>query len=616
MLFFLQSLRSPIARRHIESVKVFGKSGEHLVDISVSFRCYCCHPFLIPEQPPEFATLSATSAVTKEAYANEFHKMKQVVLSEVRSLKRTNVDNRVNAANPQRPSCQSATCSLSDLTGSWTDMSDEEEVEEEEDDLRIVANFSEAEEEEEKTRDEEVEEKKCPHRASFNMRQVKFRDSYDLIRGSLQKTSTEMVQSAVQRTSCREFASSAPESEINLGPPKLCNCCRDLNHIPSLCPDLLHFSETLLGSRRHVDVLTTKIRDFPYSVLDHPIDELRVMPIPSDKRLFKNDLKDGEEITDQRLQQFLSMCRNLGFKTALDMICGYLFVDVLVLATLLQFSALFLSKTFGGINLLEYASVSRLGFDLLLEDACRQVGGREGVAFISNYTEFLKWSNGRFGGFNTCSDYGKSLVPNNFYQPSLDYEKMQSILLAIDKTTHYGTALESKMPWTEHAYHGPGSTLVKSMNELVCTRKFVEHYKRPNAMRNTYFLVECTISFPEAAQDRLKYFVPVIRRRTISRCDLSSYQNSQFEKFGLKMDEKSEINVSDFADQRQSLSMEYLLLLKDLGVEILEVHSVLSAYATPIFAPIVRKLLKMKCNEPLSFKKSWFKLLVRGGGEV
>lgn len=82
------------------------------------------------------------------------------------------------------------------------------------------------------------------------------------------------------------------------------------------------------------------------------------------------------------------------------------------------------------------------------------------------------------------------------------------------------------------------------------------------------------------------------------------------------MDEKSEINVSDFADQRQSLSMEYLLLLKDLGVEILEVHSVLSAYATPIFAPIVRKLLKMKCNEPLSFKKSWFKLLVRGGGEV
>ena len=92
--------------------------------------------------------------------------------------------------------------------------------------------------------------------------------------------------------------------------------------------------------------------------------------------------------------------------------------------------------------------------------------------------------------------------------------------------------------------------------------------------------------------------------------DLSPHQRSMASRLNLRFDSKSEINVGDFMDQKQSLSIEYLLLLLQLGVKLLEVHSVVTSHASEIFAPMVGKLLSLKAEEKGSFRRSWYKLIV------
>ena len=166
----------------------------------------------------------------------------------------------------------------------------------------------------------------------------------------------------------------------------------------------------------------------------------------------------------------------------------------------------------------------------------------------------------------------------------------------------------TKMPYTDYTSHGPSSSLVYFMNSLIQNGQFESYYKSKD-MTKTYYLLRVVIHYPVEAQEKMKWFVPTLRKRNVYLEDLSPFQREMIERLGIHFDDKNKINIGDFNDQELSLSLEYCLTLCKIGVQILRVNHVEEAYAFPIFRKVIQNLLQLKAKEKMTFRKSLFKLL-------
>lgn len=166
----------------------------------------------------------------------------------------------------------------------------------------------------------------------------------------------------------------------------------------------------------------------------------------------------------------------------------------------------------------------------------------------------------------------------------------------------------TKMPYTDYTSHGPSSSLVYFMNSLIQNGQFESYYKSKD-MSKTYYLLRVVIHYPVEAQEKMKWFVPTLRKRNVYLEDLSPFQREMIERLGIHFDDKNKINIGDFNDQELSLSLEYCLTLCKIGVQILRVNHVEEAYAFPIFRKVIQNLLQLKAKEKMTFRKSLFKLL-------
>ena len=270
------------------------------------------------------------------------------------------------------------------------------------------------------------------------MRTVHFRDSFFLLRSSLERCSKELVDTAIQKTQCREYphAIGRHGTKINIDENKSCECCRKMAFLPDSCPEALQFASLALGSVQHVDVLQKKML-FPYKILDLPLDTLRQMDLPS-LDFYQDELNEGKIVTAADHEKVTQDCRSMGIRSAYEMMILYLFIDCMSLSSLLHFASRFLADQFGGQNILEYFSVSRFAYDLIIDSACKQIG-TEGIEYISSIAQYASWSDGVLGGFNSNSFYGRMLRTNNILIPGFDSSKLQDCILPIDRVSHYGT---------------------------------------------------------------------------------------------------------------------------------------------------------------------------------
>ena len=161
----------------------------------------------------------------------------------------------------------------------------------------------------------------------------------------------------------------------------------------------------------------------------------------------------------------------------------------------------------------------------------------------------------------------------------------------------------TKMPYTDYTSHGPSSSLVYFMNSLIQNGQFESYYKSKD-MSKTYYLLRVVIHYPVEAQEKMKWFVPTLRKRNVYLEDLSPFQREMIERLGIHFDDKNKINIGDFNDQELSLSLEYCLTLCKIGVQILRVNHVEEAYAFPIFRKVIQNLLQLKAKEKMTFRKS------------
>lgn len=144
------------------------------------------------------------------------------------------------------------------------------------------------------------------------------------------------------------------------------------------------------------------------------------------------------------------------------------------------------------------------------------------------------------------------------------------------------------------------------MNERLKTGSFFDYY---SAFKNKYFLIECQLAFSESVQDKLKSFVPVIRKSESSSTMFSAYQNDVIERMNITFDRRTPINVSDFSIQWQSLSLSYLQLLHRLGVQIITIRSCCTAFAAPVLKRLASRILTLKSRSQTAFFRNLIKLI-------
>ena len=457
-----------------------------MIRIDINFFCLACFPQDLLSVCPPYAVLSERKSEIEAEYQREFSAMMDLLYDELRWQERNktrNFDEEIeeeggeiseNNGSSQvgsiqrQPLAQNADESDFDFCDylSGSEMSDElpcgfvEGLPSDDDSLRelqqkidqfnaenrsITALSSE-------TIDQMVASRRkviCPHRAGVQNSRVTFKDSYLLLRGSLGKLSGNITSNKLQSKYCQKSpppstASGAEihghfgEKVLNLGKRKSCDCCKNRFHVPTGAPELLKFSQICLGQRDLVTSILHKVENFPHGILDL-WDAPGLTSFPS-KEKFKNSLRDDKEITDAEYSKFHSFCQTLGLirpdnqVNLKDLILIYAWGDVQSLSLLLCVTSDYLYTEFG-LNLLQFGSISRFAYELLLKESSKRLGfeSTAGLSYVNDRKTFDLVSKSKNGGFLSSTYFGKKLTCNNIYGDDFSLSDPQTFSLPTGK---------------------------------------------------------------------------------------------------------------------------------------------------------------------------------------
>ena len=147
------------------------------------------------------------------------------------------------------------------------------------------------------------------------------------------------------------------------------------------------------------------------------------------------------------------------------------------------------------------------------------------------------------------------------------------------------------------------------MNVRLKDGTFRDFYRDRVRRFMSYYMLEIDISFPPHVQDLLKQMVPVVRKCSVGPEMLSDFQCQMIREMQLTFS-SDPLNIADFKPQRQTLQLEYVILLEMLGVNIKRVIRVMSAVAFPLFKKVVDRMLKLKETADSDYQKTLVKLLL------
>ena len=584
--FLIQSLNSEEAKRHIAKTRIFAKEAQKVMKIDIVFRCFICHPDELPSEAElsELAVFPHRESEMRTQLRDEFCQKMEVVKREIEFQKETLKD-----------------VSLLEIAEEGDEGEDDFDYDNDDDDnpsFVTVGNHD---------NDDSYH---CRHYAAFFHRRVCIKDSLMLIRASLDKSLREMYTTALQPNRCDAFPAGSkdyPEAELWLGEPKQCACCITKHAVKKDASDVTHFATHGLGGFQYAPKLLRKLNHFPYSMLKKGIVKIKAKNSWPLKKTFKNSLRDFEEISDSDYNSLKEDCFSIGIKNGYSLLLYYLHCDILGLINLLNISSKYLYQNFG-LNLLRLMSISRFGYEVILKTASEAVGS-VGLEYVPSEKLYRMYRGGGFGGFLTCNRMGNVITPNHIYNPNFDVEADQSLYANLDISSFYGSVLLASFPYTDHQHFDDKSNLVQDMNRALDSGTLFQFIANMRFSKDLHIFMNAVLTFPPEVQLFLREFVPVVGRKIVRLNDLSFEQRKYAEQLQIPISNRTPINVADFSQQTCMLTAEYVETLVGLGVQVLKICEVSTSQRFPIFKPIIEKMLRLKNETQLSFKRNWMKLL-------
>ena len=577
--FLVHSLNSKDAKQHISKVQVFAKEAQKIMKLDITFRCYICHPdeLLTEADLDELVVFPHREDAMRAELLNEYRHKLDVVRREIEFQRESLLDTSVIEMTEEGDESE--------------DQMDESLLDRETEGLHGNDGGY------------------CRHYAAYYHRRLCIKDSLMLIRASLDKSLKEMYSTALQPNRCEAFPDGFgpyPDVDLWLGESKQCACCVSKHSLKKDLSDVCHFAVHGLGDLKYAPKLLKKLNFFPYSMLHMGTARLKAEASWPSKDSFKNSLRDNEEISDADYVSLKTDCFEMGVETGYSLLVLYLHCDLLGLINLLNVSTIYLYQNFG-LNLLRHMSISKFGFELILKCASETVGS-QGLEFVSSEKLYRHYKKGNFGGFLSCNKMGQIITPNHIYNQDFDVSSDQSVYVNLDIASHYGSVLLTSFPYTDHQFYDQDSDLVQDMNRALDSGTLFKYIANLRESKDLHIFMDVVLSFPREVQIFLQEFVPIVGKRVISLNDLSYAQRKYASELQIPVLE-SAINVSDFSQQNCLLTAEYVQTLVNLGVQVLRITEVSTSLRHPIFLPIIQKILRLKNETQLSFRRNWMKLL-------
>ena len=438
--------------------------------------------------------------------------------------------------------------------------------------------------------------------------------------GSSLSKSTDAVKTCFQHRTCSDNSSGFHLSDHK----KTCQCCNDLFDFRKDGGGVLcDFSKNFFNDEKFVNDLTRKA-PFPYSKLDELlsadrtaiVEEVMLHPIPP-RSEFLNELADSKGDDESRTtspreyNELIDLTTTLGIDCFGDLLLLYNCVDtLLVLLNLFAINRFYFQHF--GLSILRYSSLSKYGFDVLMQGVQKEYGrGVEGIS-SPDLLEFLK--DGNFGGLSSflkCG--GRPEYANLAELIGFLKDNPQSAKIFVDVNSLFPFSMLGLLPMANYYLHQAESKLVVEMNRLLKSKgaaAFVDHFEKEGKRTSTLYLLRVDIRYPHSTHVNLMDLVPTVRKRVVKIDELSPAQRDCVNRMDVKPSTKDPIMMADLHPQTITVTLCYLSLLVRLGVEIRTVVSVATAFGAPYFKTAATKILDLKKTAKIAHLRALAKQLI------
>ena len=112
------------------------------------------------------------------------------------------------------------------------------------------------------------------------------------------------------------------------------------------------------------------------------------------KSQFKNELKDGKELSEKEYIDVKEQCRSMGVVSAFDLLTFYCLSDSLILGMILATAYRGLFREFG-LNVLEFNTISRFSHEVAIRSATSARSLNTSLEYLPDEKHYDKWNKGR-----------------------------------------------------------------------------------------------------------------------------------------------------------------------------------------------------------------------------
>jgi hypothetical protein len=321
---------------------------------------------------------------------------------------------------------------------------------------------------------------------------------------------------------------------------------------------------------------------YPYEWMDDT-SKMDFKGLP-EKEHFYSKLSQSS-ISDNDYKHAQSVYDKLGCKSFRDYHLAYLKTDVLLLADVFEN---FRNTCFEhyGLDPANYISAASLSWDAMM----LKTGVK--LELISDLKVLDIIERSKRGGLCFVGSK-RHVVANNKYMDTYDADKESNYLMYLDANNLYGWAMVQSLPHDE----------VRLNTEVT-----LEEILTAEDEGEVGYVVECDLHFPTEIHDKLKHYPPAPENMVPEDEWLSEYQLSLKSKFQIKA--KTKKLVPHLMDHNNyCIHYRNLKYLVGLGVQIKQVHNIVSFKQKQWLKPYIELNTEMRKKAKNEFEKDFFKLM-------
>ena len=331
----------------------------------------------------------------------------------------------------------------------------------------------------------------------------------------------------------------------------------------------------------NMDILCRK-GFYPYEWMDN-VSKMNSNGLP-DKSSFYSKLSQTS-LTDNEYSHAENVYNKLNCQTFRDYHMAYLKTDVLLLADVFEN---FRKTCHENYNLDPANDISSpgLAWDAMLL--------KTGISLqqMSDLQVLDIMERQKKGGL-TFVGAKRHVVANNKYMENYDSNKESNYIMYLDANNLYGWAMSQFLPYDD----------VKINTDI--TRDVILNTPDEN---ETGYVIECDLHFPKEIHEKLKQFPPAPENIVPKTEWLSDYQKELREKNGIKNSTTKLVpHLTDSTKYR--IHYRNLKYIVDLGVEIKQVHNIVSFKQKAWLKPYIDFNTQMRKEAKNEFEKDFFKLM-------